>query len=190
MTRTRIAIAFAGSLLAALVAVPATASALPTTDQVLANLAEAPEIQWHTMTPVADFFGESEPQIPQSGDFGKPAPAPLTQVPAITKDSPKKWSTAHLDAVCRAALAYYEVPESEWAWVIAANRNVAYRESGNRPGAISGTGTFQGMHQWSPDWADTERLDGNWSVTRFVKVYAVGGKAKIRQHWKATLGGL
>jgi hypothetical protein len=32
-----------------------------------------------------------------------------------------------------------------------------------------------------------QRLDPVWSCYRFVRVYAEGGEAKIRQHWKATV---
>lgn len=117
------------------------------------------------------------------------ATAVKASVPVITADSDRKWSTAHLDSVCRAALAEYGVPKAEWDWVIAANRNIAYRESGNRPGARSASGAYAGLHQWSSSWGKLElRLDGDWSVYRFVKVYDEGGKSKIRQHWPSTVG--
>ena len=111
-----------------------------------------------------------------------------SSVPIITTDSERQWSTAHLDQVAKEALAHYDVPKAEWSWVLAANRNVAYRESKNRPGAKSSGGDYQGMHQWSDAWGGANRLDGEWSVYRFVRVYAEGGRAKIRQHWSATVG--
>ena len=112
-----------------------------------------------------------------------------SSVPVVYTDTDRKWSTAHLDSVCRAALAAYGVPKAQWDWVLAANRNIVYRESGNRPGAQSASGEYAGLHQWSSSWGKLEmRLDGEWSVYRFVKVYDDGGKAKIRQHWPSTVG--
>lgn len=189
MTRTRMTLAVAGTLVAAIAisaslsATPATASAAPLAPQLYDTLAASPEFDWNSFETVEAFLASG-------GAYGDAAPIAGTAVRIVTTDSANKWSTAHLDAVCRAALTEYGVAESEWNWVLAANRNVAFRESGNRPGAKSANGKYWGMHQWNSDWADTERVDGEWSVYRFVKVYADGGKAKIRQHWKATIGDL
>lgn len=193
MTRTRIAIAFAGALLAAFIAVPATASALEPSDALLASLSEAPEIEWQSMTPVAQYIAQKNAAAAAASAKsarGKSGRVAAKSVPTVTEGTEERWTTAQLDAVASEALAAWGIPTEEWAWVLEANRVVAFRESGNRPGAIGASGKYQGMHQWSPSWAGTERLDGTWSVKRFVEVYAKGGKAKIRQHWKATIGNL
>lgn len=130
------------------------------------------------------------PVAPKATVAKQSAPAaPKSSVTVVTTDSESQWSTAHLDSVCTAALATYGVPEADWAWVIAANRNIVYRESRNRPGARSAGDSYAGLHQWSASWGTTEeRINGNWSVNRFVQVYAQGGKAKVRQHWASTVG--
>ena len=181
MKRTTVTSLFAGALIAASFAVPAVASAKPLAPHLLESLAAAPEIDWDAMESVADYLDRTQ---------NVAEPLPGANVPIITEDSKTVWSTAHIDRVAREALESYGVPEAEWNWVLAANRKVAFRESRNRPGAISSTGTFQGMHQWSPSWGKAVRLDGEWSIKRFVKAYVDGGKANIRKHWKSTIGSL
>ena len=183
MTRTRLTLTVAGALLATIVASPAAASAEPLAPQLYETLATSPSFDWGTFSTVDEFLATG-------GAYGSAAQVPGTEVRIVKSDSAEKWSTAHLDAVCRAALLEYGVPTDEWNWVLAANRNVAFRESGNRPAAKSASGSYWGMHQWNDNWADDERVDGTWSVYRFVRVYAEGGKAKIRQHWEQTIGDL
>jgi hypothetical protein len=97
-----------------------------------------------------------------------------------------KWSKADVEWVTRRALRDYDIPAREHAWVVAAAVRVATRESGRRPKARNGQ--HLGMMQFNSGWkGGDKRLDGKWSVYRFVRVYRDGGKAAIRRHWKATI---
>lgn len=183
----------AGTLLATSLAVPALASAQPLAPHMLETLAAAPEFNWDDIESVPDYLDriEREQRLKRLERARRIAKSNQgSSVPVITEDSNTVWSTERIDSIAREALKYYGIPESEWAWVLAANQKVAFRESRNRPGAISASGTFQGMHQWSPSWGGAERLDGEWSIRRFVKAYDDGGKANIRRHWKSTIGSL
>lgn len=91
----------------------------------------------------------------------------------------------HLEAAC----AFYRIPTAERAWVIAAGTRIASRESGNREGARNGD--CLGLYQFDAGWgSEAQRLSGAWSCRRFVRAYRDGGKANIRRHWAATIGGL
>jgi hypothetical protein len=47
-----------------------------------------------------------------------------------------------------------------------------------------------GLHQWGREWAGSkaQKTDGVWSCNRWMRVLRDGGKAKIIQHWRATIG--
>jgi len=197
MKRTMMTSLFAGALIAASLAAPAIVSAKPLAPNLLRSLTAAPEFDWDAIESVPDYLDRMEierlerierQRIKRAQKLA--TPTPRASAPIITNDSKTVWSTDRLDRVAREALEHYGVPKAEWNWVLAANRQVAFRESRNRPGAVSSSGTYQGLHQWSPSWGGEVRLNGEWSVKRFVKAYADGGKPNIRRHWKATIGSL
>lgn len=117
----------------------------------------------------------------------KITPQSAPKAPAAPKQtSAGAWSADKVAATLRAAAAEYGLDDKQTAWIVETGVRVAYRESTYRPDARNGQ--YLGLFQFGSAWASAEqRLDPVWSCYRFVRVYAEGGEAKIRQHWKATV---
>jgi len=143
-----------------------------------AHLAESPQPDWERITEFA-----------QSVLHPEPAPQPVVTPRASVTPKPArqgKLSEAEVRRLLENACAKYGVPTE---WIVPVGLQVAWRESTYNPGAVSASGTYVGLFQFGTSWGGDERFSAEWSANRFVKVYAKGGKAKIRQHWKATTGG-
>jgi hypothetical protein len=117
----------------------------------------------------------------------KITPQSAPKAPAAPKQtSAGAWSADKVAATLRAAAAEYGLDDKQTAWIVDTGVRVAYRESTYRPDARNGQ--HLGLYQFNAAWGTAEqRLDPVWSCYRFVRVYAEGGEAKIRQHWKATV---
>ena len=120
----------------------------------------------------------------------------------------KSWDKARLRKEVRTAAKHYKLTKAETRWLERAAVDIVFRLPGKprcessggwRVGSKSGCyGIFQFNRAWKRPKAITKKLGISkridWrqspraSTWRFVKVYKDGGKAKIRQHWKATLG--
>ncbi len=100
----------------------------------------------------------------------------------------KVWSEATVRFMLGRACDHYGITGSEKAWVIGAGTHIAYGES--RFNTKARNGQHRGLMQFNGGWKGTEaqKLSGVWSCYRFVRVFDAGGKAKIRQHWRATVG--
>lgn len=100
--------------------------------------------------------------------------------------SGKAWSSAKVRSTLEAACAKYGITGSDKAWIVAAGLKVAWGESRYNPSARNGS--HLGIMQFRPEWGTAaQRLNGTWSLYRFVRVFRDGGKAKIQQHWAATI---
>lgn len=99
------------------------------------------------------------------------------------------WAKRQVQWALGRACAHYGIPKAERAWVIGAGTHIAYGES--RYNTKAKGGQHLGLFQFNRSWAGTEaqKLSGKWSCYRFVRVYRDGGKAAVRQHWRATVGG-
>lgn len=117
----------------------------------------------------------------------KITPQSAPKAPAAPKQtSAGAWTADKVAATLRAAAAEYGLDDKQTAWIVDTGVRVAYRESTYRPDARNGQ--HLGLYQFNAAWGTAEqRLDPVWSCYRFVRVYAEGGEAKIRQHWKATV---
>ena len=116
-----------------------------------------------------------------------PQAAPAPKPPTVQQTSAGAWSRDKVAATLAAAAASYGLDDKQTAWIVDTGVRVAYRESTYQPDARNASGAA-GLFQFMPSWAPLEqRLDPVWSCYRFVRVYAEGGEAKIRQHWKATV---
>lgn len=90
-----------------------------------------------------------------------------------------------------------------YRWAVEACVRTAKREAGKKWGdkkrtyylysthSVKKSGRM-GLHQWGREWAGSKakKTDGVWSCRRFMKVLKVGGKRKVRQHWKQTIGSM
>jgi len=119
----------------------------------------------------------------------KITPQAAPKAPAAPKQtSASAWSADKVAATLRAAAAEYGLDDKQTEWIVATGVRVAYKESTYRPDARNGQ--YLGLFQFGDAWAPAaQRLDPVWSCYRFVRVYADGGEAKIRQHWASTIGG-
>ena len=117
----------------------------------------------------------------------KITPQSAPKAPAAPKQtSAGAWTADKVAETIRAAAAEYGLDDKQTAWIVETGVRVAYRESTYRPDARNGQ--YLGLFQFNAAWGTAEqRLDPVWSCYRFVRVYAEGGEAKIRQHWKATV---
>ena len=115
-----------------------------------------------------------------------PQKAPAPKAPAVQQTSTGAWSRDRVAATLTAAAAKYGLDDEQTAWIVDTGVRVAYRESRYQPAVVNASG-HAGLFQFSSAWGGDERLDPVWSCYRFVRVYAEGGEAKIRQHWKATV---
>lgn len=118
-----------------------------------------------------------------------PKPVVVKAKKAVTTKSSKragKLSEDEVKKLLEKACAKYKVSTK---WIVPVGLQVAWKESTYNPSAVSPCGNYVGLVQFGPHWGGDERFSAEWSVNRFVKVYADGGKQKIRQHWKATVGG-
>jgi hypothetical protein len=144
------------------------------------HLTESPQPDWERITEHAQSILNPEPA---------PSVAPTPRATVTPKPSRRagKLSEAEVRTLLENACAKYGVATD---WIVPVGLQVAWRESTYNPGAVSASGTYVGLFQFGPPWGGEERFSAEWSANRFVKVYADGGKAKIRQHWRATVGGM
>jgi len=116
--------------------------------------------------------------VPQKRETPKP--------PAVQQTSAGAWSREQVASTLTAAAKQYGLDDVQTAWIVETGCRVAYKESTYRPDARNGQ--HVGLFQFGSAWGTVaERLDPVWSCYRFVRVYAEGGEAKIRQHWRATV---
>ena len=113
-------------------------------------------------------------------------------IPDVTYPNPADvpeadvWTREQAEQVLRNACSHYNLTSSQTQWIVAKGLHIAWGESRYNTKA-SNRGVYLGLFQFSGAWASAdERLDGEWSCYRFVRVYRDGGEAKIRQHWAAT----
>ena len=101
------------------------------------------------------------------------------------------WTEEDVVEVVRYACYDYEIPGEEWSYLETVVPHLGRRESGLRAKAANPTSSARGILQFLRSWGpESKRLDPVWSVYRIVRVYRDGGEVKIRQHWRATIGGL
>lgn len=185
------------SLFSAYVAAPESANPSELTEFVsfdpplLAETEEMDKDYWESMKPVKVYLAEQEEL--KKNELAKRRPrvsrkkTNVIGTPNI-KRSTVRLSTDDLRARLIAACERYDITGSDRTWIVNAGIRIASRESGNSPGAVSPNGEYVGIYQFGSDWSSMEnRLDADWSINRFVKVYKDGGQAKIYQHWRATI---
>lgn len=130
-------------------------------NELLASISEPVPIAWHEMRPVRDIVAEWESE------------------PRNTR-----WTPEHVRAALTEACGRYGVPTD---WIVEVGVRVCFRESGGRWWVVN-SGGYAGLFQFGTDWGKLSlRTDPAWSCDRFVRVYRDGGKAKIQQHWAATI---
>jgi hypothetical protein len=127
----------------------------------------------------------------------------LLIIPA-TAHARTPWSKDRTTLEVRRACNRYGISRTGTAWLQRAAVDIIYtgaHESSGRWWAVGGQ--HRGILQFTPSWnqnrADKIRhaRDHGWhsdwrycpscSIYRFARVYKEGGRAKIEQHWKATL---
>ena len=122
----------------------------------------------------------------------EPAPQPVAAV--RTTEHPKrprqgKLSESEVRTLLENACEKYGITGADMKWLITAGLKVAWSESRYNPSARNSTSSATGLFQFLKSWGSAEnRLDPVWSANRFARVFRDGGKPKIRQHWRATIG--
>lgn len=190
----RAALATATLLVALTVAtaIPTTAAsplpAKPLAPHLLDTLAVSPGFP--AMQSVPDYLAEQERIAAEKAarkrlsEARRAAVSNATVQTAQTTRKPSRGALteAQVRSLLEAAQAKYGVDD----WIISAGLKVAWGESRYNPDARNGQ--YVGIMQFGSSWgSEAKRLDPTWSIDRFVRVYAEGGKAKIRQHWRATI---
>jgi len=114
------------------------------------------------------------------------------------------WSKKRTKSVTTAVAKHYHIGKKGRAWLRRAVVDIVYtgaHESGGSTNCT--TGSHVGIFQFNTSWHLTKwqkklkkkmhfkrdwRRSGKLSIYRFVKVYQVAGKSKIKQHWVKTYG--
>lgn len=197
--RTALATATLLVALTVATAVPSTAAA-PIPSQPLApHLLAFSPTPYPEVTPVADYYAEKARKEAERAERKRLSRLRESRVANETTrraQTTKKPSTgalteAQVRSLIESGCDRYGITGKDRAWVIEAWMRVTWSESRWNPSAQNPNSTACGIAQFLAAWGDKEkRLDPLWSAHRFARVYAEGGKAKIRQHWKATIGGL
>lgn len=118
--------------------------------------------------------------------------APSVQAPAAAQprvEAQASWDAEQVRATLAVAASEAGLEPADAVWIIETGVVVAHRESGYDAACV--TGDCVGLFQFDSGWgSDAERLDPVWSCYRFVQAYVDGGRANIRKHWAATIGGM
>jgi hypothetical protein len=101
----------------------------------------------------------------------------------------------------KAAARFYHLSAAKTRWIVAKGIHIVfvghtgYGESNGNTNTGHRNGCY-GLFQFGAGWKHNITLagvhyrdfrsSGRGSIYRFVKVYKVGGRAKILQHWRAT----
>ena len=178
-TAVHLTAAIALATLLSLLVLP-RAYAAPLAPHLLDTLSASPGFP--EMTSVADYYAQKAASEARERRLAHES---RRQAVSTRKPPADALTEAQVRSLLKAAAKHYGVD----SWIVTAGLQVAWGESRFRPDARNGQ--YVGIMQFGASWgSEAKRLDPEWSIYRFVRVYAEGGKQKVRQHWKATIGGL
>lgn len=119
-------------------------------------------------------------------------PTRAEKVAAIARK--KRLTKSDVRYIVRVACIERHVPKGKRKWMERAAVDIifalpgkpAHESNGN---AKARNGDYRGIAQMDIDWGSVKRREQPVTAIRMmVRSYKQGGKAKVRQHWAATLG--
>ena len=167
----------------------------PLAPHLLSDLAEPPALDWDSIQPVQEWVAEREAAKALAEQKKRAALAAKRRAASQPTEkripSKRALSEAQMRELISNACDKYGIDGADRKWLVAAWLKVTWSESRWVPTAQNPNSTASGLAQFLAAWGPLEdRLDPVWTANRFARVFRDGGKAKIRQHWRATIGGL
>jgi hypothetical protein len=102
----------------------------------------------------------------------------------------KKLSKKDVRYIVKWAMKNRKVPKSQRKWLEKASIDIIFNGAAESHGnAKAKNGQYRGILQMGNGWGtERQRMNPVTSIDWLARTYRQGGKYKVRQHWRATLG--